>query len=155
MSKPLDVGTPERQQHVRPEDVLVEATEDAGQQRVVIQAQWHFDYYARRGWLAKDEGENRRLYDAGNEFRQDWTIAGLEPNVVAAYRDMVSAGSVQSFYGARLDAYKRWQDAVKKIGPIYSDLTIRVACFGQSAGRGRGMRNLRIGLDRLAREYGY
>lgn len=155
MTKPLDVGTPERQQHVDEKDVLIEKTEDAGQTRVVILAQDALDRYHRRGQLHSDPKENERLYDAGIRLRGDFHRAGISPGVISNYSDMVSSGSVQGFSNFQVEAYKRWRSAIKEVGQVAANEVITVCCQGEPVGKGVRMEILRRGLIVLAAHYGY
>lgn len=153
-AKPVDTGPKERWQHG--DETLVEATESAGQTRVVNLTQDALDWYYRRCKLAVGNTErNRRLYDAGCQLRMDWTKAGLEPRVVGQYSDMISRGSIQGVAGERGDSYKRWQKAVQAVGPIASNEVVTVCCFGNPVGKGAPMEILRRGLAELAGHYGY
>lgn len=151
---PIDSGTRERWQHG--DETLVEATERAGQTRVVNLTQDALDRYYRRCKLAVGDAErNRRLYDAGCQLRMDWSKAGLMPQVVGAYADMVSNGSIQSMFSVKEDAYRRWRAAIKAVGPIASNEVITVCCAGEPVGKGAPMEILRRGLDVLVKHYRY
>jgi hypothetical protein len=156
----LDIGPKERYQHG--DETLVEATERAGESRIVILTRNSLDRYYRRQQLSpetkttdlEDNEENRRLYDAGNQFSREWEATGKEPHVICQYQDMVSSGTVPGFWTGRIDALAKWQRAVQAIGPIACREVISVCCFGEDIGRER-MILLRRGLDVLARHYGY
>jgi hypothetical protein len=143
----------ERWQHG--DETLTEATEEAGVRRVVVLTQDPLDRYHRRGQLAPEVAENRRLYDAGARLRGDFHRAGLSQVVVARYGDLVSGGSVQGFLALREDNYRRWRDAIRAVGPIAADEVITVCCRGEPVGKGARMEILRRGLSVLARHYGY
>ena len=148
-----DQGPGERWQHG--DETLVEPTEEAGRNRVVVLTQDALDRYYRRGQLAADANENRRLYDAGARLRGDFQRAGLTQNLVSRYSDLISGGSVQGFLAVREDAYRAWRDAIQAVGPIAADEVIAVCCQGEPVGKGARMEILRRGLAVLARHYGY
>lgn len=148
-----DEGPRERWQHG--DETLVEPTEEAGRSRVVVLTQDALDRYFRRGQLAAEDVENRRLYDAGVRLRGDFQRAGLTQNLVAPYNDLVSGGSVQGFLGVREDAYRAWRAAIQAVGPIAANEVIAVCCLGEPVGKGARMEILRRGLAVLARHYGY
>jgi hypothetical protein len=147
-----DEGPRERWQHG--DETLVEPTEEAGRRRVVVLTQDALDRYYRRGQLAEDAADNRRLYDAGVRLRGDFQRAGLTQNLVARYSDLVSGGSVQGFLALRGDAYRAWRKAIRAVGPIAADEIIAVCCQGAPVGRGARMEILRRGLAVLATHYG-
>ncbi len=146
-----DYGTPER--HLKGGDIVEELTERAGIRRARVTIETALDWYYANRKLDDDEPENKLLYDCGVRLRKDWTVAGLEPNTIARYSDMVADGSVQGFADMREDAYKRWRAAIKVVGPIASHEVIEVCCAGEKVGR-IGLEILRRGLRQLAKHYG-
>ena len=148
-----DQGPRERWQHG--DETLVEATEEAGGRRVVVLTQDALDRYYRRGQLAPAAAENQRLYDAGVRLRRDFHRAGLTPDVVARYSDLVSGGSVQGFMALREDAYRAWRAAIRAVGPVAAGEVVAVCCQGAPVGKGARMEILRRGLAVLAQHYGY
>ncbi|MDH3231008.1 MAG: DUF6456 domain-containing protein [Alphaproteobacteria bacterium] len=148
-----DHGPRERWQHG--DETLVEATEEAGGRRVVVLTQDALDRYYRRGQLAPAAAENQRLYDAGVRLRRDFHRAGLTPDVVARYSDLVSGGSVQGFMALREDAYRAWRAAIRAVGPVAAGEVVAVCCQGAPVGKGARMEILRRGLAVLAQHYGY
>lgn len=153
MGKSLDTGPKERWKHG--DETLVEATEKAGQSRIVVLTQDALDRYYKRSQLDRDKERNRRLYDAGCQLRMDWSKAGMNPQTIGRYMDMVSGGSIQGFSVMREGAYRRWRDAVQAVGPIASNEVITVTCLGEPVGKGAAMEILRRGLGVLAKHYGY
>ena len=142
----------ERWQHG--DETLVEPAEAAGSRRVVVLTQDALDRYYRRGQLAPAADENRRLYDAGARLRRDFHRAGLTPDVVARYSDLVSGGSIQGFLAVREDSYRAWRAAIRAVGPVAADEVVAVCCQGAPVGKGARMEILRRGLAVLARHYG-
>ncbi len=137
------------------DETLTEATEEAGGRRTVVLTQDALDRYYRRGHLAPAAAENQRLYDAGVRLRGDFHRAGLTPDVVARYSDLVSGGSVQGFLAVREDSYRRWRAAIRAVGPIAANEVVAVCCLGEPVGKGARMEILRRGLAVLAAHYGY
>ena len=146
-----DYGTPER--HLKGGDIVEELTERAGIRRARVTIETALDWYYANNNLDKGPERNKLLYDCGVRFRKDWTVSGLEPNVIGRYSDMVSAGSIQGLSGMREDAYKRWRAAILAVGPIASMEVIKVCCIGERVGR-TGLEILRRGLGELASHYG-
>lgn len=124
----------------------------AGVKRARNRAPFALDVYYNKKLLG-DGNENEWRFDAGNRFRMDFTIADLNPNIISSYQEWIASGDSAEWSDFRLDAIRRWREAVDAIGPIASNEVISVCCFGESIGRDR-MEILRRGLEILAAHYG-
>ncbi|HEX6972698.1 MAG TPA: DUF6456 domain-containing protein [Limnochordia bacterium] len=146
-----DFGSPCLAQHT--EVTLENADVKLGVLRARNKTPFALDrYHARKELDPSDDGNNSRLFDAGNRLRDDFTAAGLEPRIAGRYAEMVGTGSIQGFMAGRGTAYERWVSAVRAVGPIASDEIVSVCCLGNPVGRSR-MILLRRGLEVLARHY--
>ncbi len=126
-------------------------------------------------WLARRKGrDGRRLIEpfqlqAGERLRSEFTRAQMMPRTGANWSSPVasaprSAGSPAAFTDATIAARQRMRHALDAVGPEFSGLLLEVCCFLkrlEDAERARGwpMRSakvvLQLGLDRLARHYGF
>jgi hypothetical protein len=126
-------------------------------------------------WLARRKGrEGRPLIDpqqlqAGERLRQDFTRAQLMPRTTsnwtaAVARDGRGGSGVAAFTDAVLAARQCVRHALDAAGPEFAGLLIDVCCFLKRLDdlereRGWPARSakvvLQLGLDRLARHYGY
>lgn len=132
----------------RGDEYMVEPAERAGQTRVVKLTQDALDRYYKRGQLG-DREDNDRRYDAGKRLRGLFYYAGLTPNVIAKYTDMISEGSIESYHAGRSDAYYEWQGAIQAVGPIASNEVITVCCLGEALNGRERLEILRRGLQVL------
>lgn len=120
------------------------------------------------GWLKARGHVSARQYDAGDRLREDWERAQLGPNVTMAWnaapadRDLRAAPRAEHRSPAALAARRRFDAAVKAVGPGLADVMWRTVCAGE------GMRDveqtlgwparagklvLGLALDRLAEHY--
>ncbi len=150
--------TAARHQH---DTIDVVPTEAAGVTAHRVRTPFALDRYHARGELAPGEPvENNRRYDAGERLRADWTRAGLEPAVVARYRDLVSGGVSgggglrHDVHAHRMDAHRAWKKAIQKVGPIASNEVIEACCLGNAVRGKVRLEILRRGLAVLADHYG-
>jgi hypothetical protein len=106
---------------------------------------------------------------AGERFRADVTCAQMMPRVTSNWtssvaRDGRNGGAATTFSDAVLAARQRVHHAMDSVGPEFSGLLLDVCCFLkglEDVERERGWPPrsakivLQLGLDRLARHYGY
>lgn len=142
----LDIGTPER--HAKGDLVRDESTQSGGMRARSNRASV-IDTYLLRGLLSLDVDEATRMYDAANRLAEDFQESGLQPAVIAQYRDMIAAGGgIRELHLDRKDeAYRRFRRAVEILGNA-ATVVIGVCCFNEFSG-GR-MDELRNGLSALA-----
>lgn len=150
---PSDFGSPFARQHGSFVFEEVDAKK-VGKLRVRNQTPFALDQYYKRNRLDKDAQANRRLFEAGNRYRDDFQRAGLQPDVVSRYDEMVADGSVAAFFDGQVDALHAWRDASRKIGIVAYDVVVDCCCFGRSVGKLK-MEILRRGLWQLVKHYGY
>lgn len=146
----FDAGPQEREQHG---DYVLEETMKAGVYRARNRSPFALDAYFNRKLLGTGK-DNARRFEAGDKLRTDWTLAGLTPDVIGSYEQVIASCDLSNWAVTRLDAYQRWQRAVKAVGPIASDEVLGCCCLGLTIGRDR-MVLLRRGLEVLAVHYGY
>jgi len=147
-----DLGPRER--HAKPDVVTLESAGPGGGVRARAAGPDALDRYSVRGQLAPgDAAENRRRYDAALRLRLDWTRAGLEAPVTSGYEERVDGGLRRDRMAAREDAYRRFRDAIRAVGPVAAHELVEVACLGRAVGR-TGLEILRRGLAVLADHYG-
>jgi hypothetical protein len=113
-----------------------------------------------RNWLSDEE------YQAAERLRQDFTVAGLTPSLTADWSKPINRGTFtpgNNLNDTNLDARKRFNDAIRFIGPDLSDIAVNTCCFligfeGFEKARNWPTRSakvvLRIALRRLAEHYG-
>jgi hypothetical protein len=125
-------------------------------------------------WLARRKSRGGRAYIApeqllaGERLRADFTSAQLMPRVTADWTSSIArerrSGSVATFSDAVVAARQRVRHALDAVGPEFSGLLMDVCCFlkgVEDVERERGWPSrsakivLQLGLDRLARHYGY
>jgi hypothetical protein len=126
-------------------------------------------------WLARRRGRDGEALvgahhlQAGERLRADFTRAQLMPRTtsnwdVSAARGRRAAGPVMTATEAALAARQRLHHALDAAGPEFSGLLLDVCCFLKGLEdvererlwpRGAARIVLRLGLDRLARHYGY
>jgi hypothetical protein len=126
-------------------------------------------------WLARRKGRNGKpLIDgaqlmAGERLRADFTRAQMMPRVTSNWTASPVQGPRGGTFGlsasdAIIAARQRVRHAIDAAGPEFADLLLDVCCFLkglEEAERDRAwpLRSakivLQLGLDRLARHYGY
>ena len=120
------------------------------------------------GWLRSRGHVTERQLAAGDKLRLDWELSGLPPRVTMAWdsppRDRSPRGpdALGAATTGQLAARRRFDSAVKALGPGLRDIAWRVICAGE------GMRDaetalgwparagklvLTMALDRLADHY--
>jgi hypothetical protein len=142
-----DGPTAEWRQH---HDAVVEDRDVKGTKGIRALSQNAFDRYYRRTELATDKKENMRLYMAGERLRGDWERAGLDTRARQSF-ERQSAGSVEEFSAARVDAWKRVRQAMVVLGPT-RHVVVNAAVYGERVGRSK-MEMLRAGLSDLGDMY--
>ena len=125
-------------------------------------------------WLARRKARDGRALiepvqlQAGERLRADFTCAHMTPRVTANWTSSVAQdrrnGGVATFTEAALAARQRVRRALESVGPEFTGLLLDVCCFLkrlEDVERERGWPTrsakvvLQLGLDRLARHYGY
>ena len=125
-------------------------------------------------WLARRKGRDGRALiepeqvQAGERLRADFTRAQMMPHTTsnwsAVAQDSRGAASVGTYSDAVVGARQRVRQALEAAGPEFAGLLIDVCCFLKGLEdlereRGWPPRSakvvLQLGLDRLARHYGY
>jgi hypothetical protein len=125
-------------------------------------------------WLARRKARDGRALiepvqlQAGERLRADFTRAQMMPRVTSNWASSVSqdrrAGGMMTFSDMALAARQRVHHALATVGPEFSGLLLDVCCFLkglEDVERERGWPSrsakivLQLGLDRLARHYGY
>ncbi len=126
-------------------------------------------------WLARRKGRDGRpliepvQLQAGERLRADFTRAQLMPRVTANWTAAVAQDGQRGARGMALTdavvaARQRVRRAFDQVGPEFTGLLIDVCCFLkglEDVERERGWPRssakvvLQLGLDRLARHYGY
>ncbi|MGH6770499.1 MAG: DUF6456 domain-containing protein [Xanthobacteraceae bacterium] len=126
-------------------------------------------------WLARRKSRAGRALispeqlQSGERLRADFTRAQLMPRVTANWtssvaQDRRSGARTATFTDAVLVARQRVRSALEAVGPEFTGLLLDVCCFLkglEDIERERGWPSrsakvvLQLGLDRLARHYGY
>jgi hypothetical protein len=126
-------------------------------------------------WLARRRGRNGRALiethqlQAGERLRADFTLAHLMPNVTSNLTNPVASDrrggiGLQHFTDTMIEARKRVRDALDAAGPEFAGLLLDVCCFLKGLEDIERERTwpprsakvvLQLGLERLARHYGY
>jgi Domain of unknown function (DUF6456) len=125
-------------------------------------------------WLARRKARDGRALiepvqlQAGERLRADFTCAHMMPRVTTNWATSVVqdrlSGGVVTFTEAALAARQRVRHALHAVGPEFTGLLLDVCCFLKGLDdvereRGWPTRSakvvLQLGLDRLARHYGY
>jgi hypothetical protein len=126
-------------------------------------------------WLARRKGRDGRALiepaqlQAGERLRADFTRAQMMPRTTSNWTAAIAqnrrgGGASQSFTEAALTARQRVRQALASVGPEFTGLLLDVCCFLKGLEdiereRGWPPRSakvvLQLGLDRLARYYGY
>ena len=126
-------------------------------------------------WLARRKGRDGRAMiepaqlQAGERLRADFTRAQMMPHITANWTNPAGeegrCGTLTTTLTERIiGARQQVRQALEKVGPEFSGLLIDVCCFLKGLDdveRARGWPRssakvvLQLGLDRLARHYGY
>lgn len=126
-------------------------------------------------WLARRKGKDGRALivphqlQAGERLRSDFTSAQMMPRTTANWdlsvsRERCTSGGGLSFSEASIAARQRVRHALDAVGPEFSGLLLDVCCFlkgledierERAWPRSSAKIVLQLGLDRLARHYGY
>ena len=142
-----DAPTKEWRQHF---DVVVEDRDVKGTKGVRALAQTSFDRYYRRGLLFPgNRQKNAILYEAGEQFRLDWELSGLDL-MARPSLERASRGS-EDFTVTRLDALSRVQSGMRAMGAAAS-VVVDCAVYGKPVGRDL-ISVLRVGLKTLVGNY--
>jgi hypothetical protein len=120
------------------------------------------------GWLRSRGHVSERQFAAGEQLRCDWERSGLPPKVTLNW-DAPSPGrgprgpaGPESATHAQLAAHRRFDAAVKALGPGLRDIAWRVLCSGEGMREAEsalgwparaGKLVLTMALDRLADHY--
>ncbi len=159
---------PFRGQHLRL--ALADAETPAGRARITVDLA-----ESPLAWLARRKGRDGRAliepaqFQAGERLRGDFTRAQLMPHVTANWtaavaRDGQRGGLATSLTEAVVAARQQVRQALDQVGPEFTGLLVDVCCFlkrledvEQERGWPRSSAKvvLQLGLDRLARHYGY
>jgi hypothetical protein len=120
------------------------------------------------GWLRSRGHVSERQFAAGEQLRSDWERSGLPPRVTmrwdAAPPDRSARGPDEPAAAthAQLAARRRFDSAVKALGPGLRDIAWRVLCAGEGMREAEsalgwparaGKLVLTMALDRLADHY--
>ena len=127
-------------------------------------------------WLARRRGRNGRAliephqFHAGERLRADFTCAHMMPRTTSNWVGAIASGRrrggevAATFTDTMVAARQRVQHALDTAGPEFSGLLLDVCCFLKGLEDVERERNwpsrsakvvLQLGLDRLARHYGY
>lgn len=126
-------------------------------------------------WLARRRGRDGRALvsphqlQAGERLRADFTRAHMMPRTTANWSSPISSGRSDGggradFTDAMIASGQRVNQALDAVGPEFSGLLLDLCCFLKGLEdiereRGWPARSakvvLQLGLDRLARHYGY
>jgi hypothetical protein len=126
-------------------------------------------------WLARRKSRSGRAliapeqFQAGERLRSDFTRAQFMPRITANWTSWVAqdrrdGGRDATFTEAVIAARQRVRRALEAVGPEFAGLLLDVCCFLkglEDVERERGWPPrsakivLQLGLDRLARHYGY
>lgn len=128
-------------------------------------------------WLARRRGRDGRAMVAphqlmaGERLRADFTRAHMMPRTTANWSSPIASGrrgeagdSAGEFTVAMIASRQRVNQALEAVGPEFSGLLLDLCCFLKGLedlerDRGWPARSakvvLQLGLDRLARHYGY
>ncbi|MDO8875050.1 MAG: DUF6456 domain-containing protein [Pseudolabrys sp.] len=127
-------------------------------------------------WLARRRGRDGRAMvaphqlQAGERLRADFTRAHMMPRTTSNWSSPISSGRAAggnragSFTDAMIASRQRVNQALDAVGPEFSGLLLDLCCFLKGLedierDRGWPARSakvvLQLGLDRLARHYGY
>jgi hypothetical protein len=113
-----------------------------------------------RSWLSDEE------FEAGERLRNDFELSGLSAKVTATWDKPLNTAAFwdrADLTVAQLDARRRFNAALRFLGPDLSDITVNVCCFHTGIELIEKARSwptrsakllLRVGLRRLAEHYG-
>lgn len=117
------------------------------------------------GWLLSRGIISGEEYEAGERFRTDFDLAGMQPKLVAG-AGMLPLGGAKRTGGnsiiKKVDAYERWVKAAKALGPVLADVATDACCLGLGVERIERERNiakragkelLKVALVQLAAHY--
>ena len=126
------------------------------------------------GWLARRRGRDGKpliaahQLEAGERLRADFTFANLTPRVTSDWSNPLSKGKggvgIVDAADTTIAARQRLHHALDEVGPEFSGLLMDVCCFLKKLEDVERERIwparsaklvLQLGLDRLARHYGY
>lgn len=120
------------------------------------------------GWLRSRGHVGERQFAAGELLRRDWEISGLPPRVTMCWdapppdRTPRGAAEPAAASSAQLAARRRFDAALKDLGPGLRDIAWRVVCAGEGMREAEtalgwparaGKLVLTMALDRLADHY--
>jgi len=120
------------------------------------------------GWLRSRGHVSERQFAAGEQLRSDWERSGLPPRVTMCWDSPPPDRSPRGPEGpaaathAQLAARRRFDSAVKALGPGLRDIAWRVLCAGEGMREAEsalgwparaGKLVLTMALDRLAEHY--
>ena len=120
------------------------------------------------GWLRSRGHVSERQFAAGEQLRSDWERSGLPPRVTMCWdspppdRTPRGPAGPASATHAQLGARRRFDSAVKALGPGLRDVAWRVLCAGEGMREAEtalgwparaGKLVLTMALDRLADHY--
>ena len=164
-----DVG-PFRAQHMTLTQRVIDTTH--GAQSVTMD-----DAESPLAWLARRRDRDGRAMiaphqlQAGERLRRDFTRAHMMPRTTSNWSSPISSGRrgeagnrAGDFTDAMIASRQRVNQALDAVGPEFSGLLIDLCCFLKGLedierDRGWPARSakvvLQLGLDRLARHYGY
>lgn len=127
-------------------------------------------------WLARRRGRSGRALieahqlQAGERLRADFTCAHLMPSVTSNLTNPVASGrrgcdgGIAHFTDTMIAARARFHRALDAVGPEFAGLLVDVCCFLKGLEEVERERTwparsakvvLQLGLERLARHYGY
>jgi hypothetical protein len=120
------------------------------------------------GWLRSRGHVGERQFAAGEQLRRDWERSGLPPRVTMCWdspppdRSPRLAHEPAAATQAQVGARRRFDSAVKALGPGLKDIAWRVVCAGEGMREAEtalgwparaGKLVLTMALDRLADHY--
>jgi hypothetical protein len=120
------------------------------------------------GWLRSRGHVSERQFAAGEQLRLDWERSGLPPRVTMCWdspppdRGARGPAGPISATNAQIAARRRFDSAVKALGPGLRDIAWRVVCSGEGMRQAEtalgwparaGKLVLTMALDRLADHY--
>ena len=120
------------------------------------------------GWLRSRGHVSERQFAAGEQLRGDWERSGLPPRVTMSWdspppdRSPRGPALAVAATNAQLAARRRFEAAVKALGPGLRDVAWRVVCAGEGMREAEtalgwparaGKLVLTMALDRLADHY--
>jgi len=117
------------------------------------------------GWLLARGHISQEEYEAGERFREDFDLAGMQPKLSAGVA-LIPLGGAKRTGGnmpiKRMDAYNRWKKASEALGAELADIAIDACCLCKGVERierersfkARSVRpKLEAALTRLAKHY--